>query len=160
MRKFFVLLTLLFITWILLSGIYTPLIISLGVFSVFFTIYILHKLNFLQFNYKINLSLGGFYFLYIPWLLKEIFFSGLKTSYLILFTKKKLKSKFSFVKSSQTTDLGKVIFASSITLTPGTVSIQIDKKEILVHALIEESIEELSNGEMNKRVTLLEMSNK
>ena len=156
MRKFFILLPVLIFTWFLLSGIYSPLLISLGFFSIFFTLYLIYRFNFLQFNHKFDISLISFYFLYIPWLLKEIFISGLKTSYLILFSEKRLKSKFSFVKSTQTTDSGKVIFANSITLTPGTVSVQINENEILVHALVEESIEELSRGEMDTRVTLLE----
>ena len=156
MRKFFVLLTVLFIIWILLSGVYTPLIISLGIFSTFFTLYILRNLNFLEFNSNEYICLYNLFFSYIPWLLKEIFISGFKTSLIILSPKTNLNSKFSFLTTTQRSDSGKVIYANSITLTPGTVSVQIEENKILVHALIEKSIDELSDGEMDKKVSLLE----
>jgi len=56
------------------------------------------------------------------------------------------------VPASQRTDLGKVIYANSITLTPGTISIRIRDGMILVHALSEEAADELLQGEMDRRV--------
>jgi len=49
-----------------------------------------------------------------------------------------------------------VIFANSITLTPGTVSIDVQAGEIEVHALSKEAAEELVKGEMNRRVCAIE----
>ena len=60
------------------------------------------------------------------------------------------------VKSTQGTDLGHVIYANSITLTPGTVSMNVDGDIIEVHALTIEGAENLQAGEMNRRVTLME----
>jgi multicomponent Na+:H+ antiporter subunit E len=57
------------------------------------------------------------------------------------------------VKASQASELGQVIYANSITLTPGTVSIQVEGGEILVHALTTEMAEDLKGGEMDRRVT-------
>lgn len=62
------------------------------------------------------------------------------------------------VKASQTTDVGKVIYANSITLTPGTVSLGLVGDEITVHALIRENIEALESGDMDRRVSQLEKS--
>ena len=47
-------------------------------------------------------------------------------------------------------------FANSITLTPGTISVETGDKEILVHALTEEAMAELQGGEMNRRVVRME----
>ena len=57
------------------------------------------------------------------------------------------------MKVSQTSDLGQVIYANSITLTPGTISVDVANGEILVHALSFEGAETLMEGEMDHRVT-------
>ena len=57
---------------------------------------------------------------------------------------------------SQRTELGRVIYANSITLTPGTVSIDLDDESVLVHALSREGIEGLETGEMDRRVSAVE----
>ena len=49
-----------------------------------------------------------------------------------------------------------MIYANSITLTPGTVSVELDGTEILVHALSAEAADELRQGVMNRFVTGLE----
>ena len=60
------------------------------------------------------------------------------------------------VKATQETELGQVIYANSITLTPGTVTIDIDKDIIIVHALTLKAAEDLESGDMDRRVTALE----
>ena len=60
------------------------------------------------------------------------------------------------VETSQKGTLGRVIYANSITLTPGTVSVRLDEGAILVHALDENFARELEEGEMNRRVAKLE----
>ncbi len=60
-------------------------------------------------------------------------------------------------KSSQKTELGLVIFTNSITLTPGTVSVDIEDDKIIVHALNAELARGVLNGEMDSRVTALEV---
>jgi multicomponent Na+:H+ antiporter subunit E len=56
------------------------------------------------------------------------------------------------VKAGQRRDLGRVIYANSITLTPGTVSIDVEGDEILVHALTREAAEGLRSGVMDRKV--------
>lgn len=57
---------------------------------------------------------------------------------------------------SQRTRLGKTIYANSITLTPGTVAIEVSDKDILVHALTESAFADLAGGEMDRRVSRAE----
>ena len=57
------------------------------------------------------------------------------------------------VSASQKTDLGRVIYANSITLTPGTVSVDVEGGTILVHALSRDGAAALEEGEMDRRVT-------
>lgn len=57
---------------------------------------------------------------------------------------------------TQATDVGKAIHANSITLTPGTVTIEIEEGGFIVHALTRDFADGVLNGEMDRRVTLLE----
>jgi multicomponent Na+:H+ antiporter subunit E len=60
------------------------------------------------------------------------------------------------VNANQRTPLGRVIYANSITLTPGTVSVEMLGDQIRVHALsLEEAADDMS-GDMNDRVCRLE----
>ena len=60
------------------------------------------------------------------------------------------------VTATQRTELGRVILANSITLTPGTVSVDMQGDKISVHALHFEGAEEDLSGEMDRRVCRLE----
>ena len=60
------------------------------------------------------------------------------------------------IKASQRTDLGKTIYANSITLTPGTVTIGLDGDELTIHALTPAAREGLASGEMDRRVAAVE----
>lgn len=57
---------------------------------------------------------------------------------------------------SQRTRLGKTIYANSITLTPGTVAIEVSDDDVLVHALTREAFDDLAGGEMDRRVAGVE----
>jgi multicomponent Na+:H+ antiporter subunit E len=60
------------------------------------------------------------------------------------------------VKASQKTDLGMVIYANSITLTPGTVTIDLQGNRLKVHALTRDTAASLLKGEMDRRVSRVE----
>ena len=55
---------------------------------------------------------------------------------------------------------GVVTYANSITLTPGTVTIEVAEKngttEFLVHAVDQPFADDVESGEMDRRVTALE----
>ena len=57
---------------------------------------------------------------------------------------------------SQITDVGKSTFANSITLTPGTIAIEINKESVLVHAIEKKLISDLKSGEMDVRASNFE----
>ena len=56
------------------------------------------------------------------------------------------------VKSVQKTDIGTVIYANSITLTPGTVTLSVEGNTLLVHALDLQFMHALQEGEMDNRI--------
>ena len=60
------------------------------------------------------------------------------------------------LKAGQVTEMGQVIYGNSITLTPGTITVDIDDGELLVHALTQSGADGLAEGEMDRRITALE----
>ena len=144
--------------WLLLSGIYAPLQIGLGVLSSALVTYVAVRMDSIdrqRFPVRIDLlALLG----YFGWLAREIVLSNLDVSRRILRGRRAISPMVIKVGSSQRTRLGQVIYANSITLTPGTVSINVGENEIRVHALTREAAEGLRRGEMDRRVTGLENS--
>lgn len=93
---------------------------------------------------------------YAPWLAKEIFWSNIAVAKIVLSRKMPLRRSLIMVPAKQRSPIGRVIFANSITLTPGTVAVRLRDHEVLVHGLsLTESAEDMS-GEMGDRVRRLE----
>lgn len=93
---------------------------------------------------------------YFPWLAKEIVVSNIEVTKIICSPKMPLQRNLIEVHANQKTELGKVMLANSITLTPGTVSVNLEEDRILVHALSFDGAEEDLSGEMDRRVCKLE----
>lgn len=94
---------------------------------------------------------------YAPWLAKEIVVSNIEVAKIVLLGLP-LKRNLVVVKSGQKSELGKVIFANSITLTPGTVSVDMESDSVIVHALNLAEANDDQTGEMDARVSRLEKS--
>ena len=139
--------------WLLMSGYYTPLILSLGVISCLLCVYLTIKGKFLD-----NETLPIYFFprliQYTLWLIKEILKSNIQTAKVIIM--KSEEPELFSVKATQKTDEGKVTYANSITLTPGTVTTQIKNDIFEVHALTKDFGDDVRSSEMDKMVTWLE----
>jgi len=90
------------------------------------------------------------------WLGKEIILANISVAKHVWLGNKTISPTLATIKISQNSDIGKVIYANSITLTPGTVTVDLVGDQIVVHSLLRESIEALEAGEMDRRVTQLE----
>ena len=139
--------------WLLMSGYYTPLILSLGVISCILCVYLTIKGKFLD-----NETLPVYFFprliQYTLWLIKEILKSNITTAKVIIM--KSEEPELFSVKATQKTNEGKVTYANSITLTPGTVTTQIKNDIFEVHALTKDFGDDVRSSEMDKMVTWLE----
>ena len=139
--------------WLLMSGYYTPLILSLGVISCLLCVYLTIKGKFLD-----NETLPIYFFprliQYTIWLIKEILKSNIQTAKVIIM--KSEEPELFSVKATQKTNEGKVTYANSITLTPGTVTTQIKNDIFEVHALTKDFGDDVRSSEMDKMVTWLE----
>jgi multicomponent Na+:H+ antiporter subunit E len=142
--------------WLLNSGHYTLLILSLGLFSIALVLYIAHRMDVVDHEsqplHLITLRIPGYHL----WLVKEIILSNISVVKHIWLGNETISPILTTIKASQKTDMGKVIYANSITLTPGTVAVDLVGDQIKVHALSRENIEVLQAGEMDRRVCRLE----
>ena len=141
--------------WLLWSGHYTPLIISLGAISLAMVMGIALRMKIVDDEgapVHLPLRLVG----YLPWLFWEIAKANVDVALCILRPGLPISPRVLEVRSGQHTDVGRVIYANSITLTPGTVSIDTDGDAITVHALTAAAAAGVLNGEMDRRVSRLE----
>jgi len=90
--------------------------------------------------------------IYIPWLLYHIFLSSIQVTRLIWTGKTKVSPSIAKLPVSSVPENKKVLYANSITLTPGTLSVDLDEEEVTVHALESSSIEELKQGGMADKI--------
>ncbi|MFQ5467420.1 MAG: Na+/H+ antiporter subunit E [Kiloniellaceae bacterium] len=145
----------LFGTWLLLSGFFEPLLLGLGVFSSALVVLIAWRMDMVD-REGHPIHLGWRVLVYWVWLGGEIVKANIDVARRIVDPKMPIDPVLVLVKASQESELGQVIYANSITLTPGTVSIRVADNEILVHAVASEMARDLEQGEMDRRVTALE----
>ncbi|MEX2582469.1 MAG: Na+/H+ antiporter subunit E [Gemmatimonadota bacterium] len=146
----------LFGLWLVLSGHYTSFLLMVGAASTFFAVYIAVRMDLVDHEGVPVIHLTARLWTYIPWLLKEIVLSNIAAVRIILSPDLPIKPMMLRVRSRQRTDLGRVIFANSITLTPGTVTVAVVGDTLFVHALDGESAGNMDDSEMNRRVAGLE----
>tara|TARA_Y100001936_G_C15824442_1_gene533436 strand:- start:236 stop:655 length:420 start_codon:yes stop_codon:yes gene_type:complete len=136
-----------------MSGHYSVLIVSLGIISCAFCVYVAKRGKLID-----DEGLPTFFIPrllnYLMWLFKEILKSNVITAKVII--NGKVEPEIFTVKSSQVTDVAKVTYANSITLTPGTVTTKIQKDVFEVHALNSDFGNDVRTNEMDKKVTWLE----
>ena len=143
--------------WLLLSGhLAEPLLLALGLASVILVVVIVHRMDVLDHEtHPVHLSVR--LPLYWGWLIKEIVLANIDVGKAILGVRGAVASPTVFkVRASQRTEVGRVIYANSITLTPGTVTIAVEDDELTIHALTSGAVEGLESGEMDRRVREIE----
>ena len=143
---------LLFVFWLLLSGHFEPLLLGLGVASVVLTIFLVERMNVIDDeSYPIHLSsqLPAFFI----YLFREIIITNIDVAKRILSSNSNsISPQLIEIPITQKTNLGCVIYANSITLTPGTVSVEMTEDKITVHALTKQAADDLSTGTMAKAI--------
>lgn len=143
--------------WLLNSGLYTFIIMGLGVASVILVLFITRRMDVVDAEsvpIQLSLRLPRYY----AWLVKEIVISNIQVVKHIWMGNQSISPTITTITCHQKTDMGKVIFANSITLTPGTVAIDLVGDQVTVHALIKEDLDALIAGEMDRRVCRVEQS--
>lgn len=140
--------------WLALSGYFKPLLLSLGAVSCVFVAWITLRKSLIDDRSVLPEIRWGRWLRYKIWLVGQIAGSAVDVAFRILDPKLPVSPTVEHV-PADLSDLGKVIYANSITLTPGTVSINLTDDEIVVHALTREGMDTLKTGEMHRRVKAL-----
>lgn len=142
--------------WVLLSGIIEPLILGFGLASSLAVAWIKLRADRrdgdpVPFALRIGRLPG-----YLLWLSWEIVKSNIDVSRRILSPRLPIAPAVRWLPASQRSELTRVIYADSITLTPGTLSIDLEDGAVEVHALTESALDVLERGEMDARVCRLD----
>lgn len=140
--------------WLLWSGLYKPLLLGLGVFSCVLTIYIKYRMDYFR-TEVFALQFSRRLIVYWLWLSKEVFKSSLDVARIILSPSLPISPRVVTIKASSENPVDQATLANSITLTPGTLAVDVHNGEITVHALTEAGADELMKGEMDRRVLAL-----
>ena len=147
--------TLLAALWLLLSGYFTALQLSFGVAACAFTAWLTARLGLLRAD-DLRLGIGLRSPAYSLWLAWEIVKSNLHVARVVLSPRMRLQRQVVDLRPSQKSALGVAIYANSITLTPGTLTLDADGDHLAAHALTTQVADDLTSGEMDRRVTKLE----
>nr|WP_321361238.1 Na+/H+ antiporter subunit E [uncultured Hyphomonas sp.] len=136
--------------WLGMSGHNTPMILSLGGVSLIVTCILAYRLDIIDREGAPYVRLVGF-ILYFPWLAKEIVKANISVIRACLKADLDIAPALVKVKTICKSDLAKVTFANSITLTPGTVTVEIEGDKLLVHGLYEQDSQPEAFAEMDQR---------
>lgn len=145
--------------WLLLSGHYTTWLIASGAVSAFVVAWLLRLANVSDVEgLPIERVIGGV--LYWPWLVLEIAKSTLSVTRVILDPRLPISPRLVRAPIGPKTPVGIATYANSITLTPGTLSVEVDRQrgEMVVHALTDATASDLLTGAMDHRVRRFEGS--
>jgi multicomponent Na+:H+ antiporter subunit E len=140
--------------WLTLSGYFhDPLLLSLGALSVGITILLTLRMRILDEESAPYTRIFGF-LRYSVWLLVEIIKANIIVAKAILRPDMVLTPRMIRIKTLPETGFGRALFANSITLTPGTVSVDLDNDEVIVHSLLVELNGKEGFAEMSRRCAL------
>ncbi len=156
MKNILGLVLILSIFWLVNSGHFGALLLSLGVLSVAGVVLINKRMEAVDGGYESPVLLSLRLPAYLLWLTWEIIKSNIEVSGYIWLRTSAIKPTVFKVTADQKTDVCKVLYANSIIMTPGTLTLDVQDNVFEVHALTGDFAETLKQGEMNRRVKGLE----
>ena len=140
--------------WMLLSGHFTALLLSFGVLSVVLVVWLVIRMDRADKERRIvspTPALIGYW----GWLLWAVVKANIDVAKRIWHPDLPIDPNWSRLETKVSTPLEKTFYANSITLTPGTLTTNVNEDHFMVHALSQEGIRELREGEMERRILRL-----
>lgn len=142
------------VLWLLWSGHRSLFMLSVEAVAILLVVVLSARMRTIdQESYPFEIA--GEVLRYLPWIVWQIVLSNLAVSRMILRPNMRLKPVLVSIPANQATVIGRVIHANSITITPGTISLDVTETSILVHAL-HESMDPTDN--LDARLCRLERS--
>jgi multicomponent Na+:H+ antiporter subunit E len=148
----------LFAFWVALSGYFDPLHLGSGVLCTAAVALLSRELQMIDLpapaGARLHLAALPWHriALYAVWLLREIAIANWQVVRIVLDPRLPAKPALVRFRTSLVTDLGKTVFANSITLTPGTITVEVAGDEFVVHALVADEPMVAALHEMERRV--------
>lgn len=140
--------------WVLLSGHFSPLLLGSGAASVLLVVWFLRRMDLADKEpCTLYPSLG--LTLYIGWLLWCVVKANIDLAKRILHPGLPIEPNWSRLDTQVESHIEKTLYANSITLTPGTLTTDVNDDHFMIHALSREGMEELREGEMQRRIRKL-----
>ncbi len=140
--------------WLLLSGHYTALILSLGGLSVLIVTWFIRRMD------RVDGELGVLpmrprLLYYLLWLMWQVVLSNIDLVRRIWDPTLPIRPTWRRLDIKVTSVPAKTLYANSITLTPGTLTTDVREDHFLVHSLSPDGIDELRKGGMEKQIQRL-----
>ena len=126
------------------------MLLTLGAISIVLTLWIAKRMRILD-SETAPYSTVFQTVSYFAWLFVEIVKANLAVVKAVLSPNLTVSPTMTRIPTPQKTDIGRVMFANSITLTPGTVSVDVQDDHILVHALLSEMANPDDFADMSER---------
>lgn len=141
------------LAWILWSGLYQPLVLGLGLFSCLLSAWLARRMGFFRHALPLRslLRLPAYWW----WLLREIVRSSIEVAGIVLNPALPVSPRLVRIDSGERSEAGTVILGNSITLSPGTVTIDVHEGQLLVHCLTDAGAKALEGEETRRRVAAL-----
>lgn len=149
--RILILLLLLIAAWVLWSGYLKPLLLGLGALSCILTVWIVRRMGYFDdemFAFHYDWRLLGFW----AWLAGEVVKSSIEVARVVLRRKVEVEPTVVDIDGSGLGPVDLALLGNSITLTPGTLTLDVYEGRLRVHALTSDSADALKSGEMQRRV--------
>ncbi len=153
--RMFATIVLLSAVWLLWSGHFEPLMLGLGAISIGLVAWLSRRMGLVD-DESFPFALAWELLKFIPWVLWQVIKTNIEVARLILAPSLPIQPHLVRLPIRQRTVFGQVIHANTITITPGTVTLDVRHNHFLVHALTDGSIDESGAGELDRRVARLE----
>jgi multicomponent Na+:H+ antiporter subunit E len=137
--------------WVVLSGHIEPVFVGLGALSVGLVCWLSRRAELslpVRVTARLALLLPG----YSLWLAKEVLVSAFGVARRVWSPRLALVPTVAATLSGGLPEPAQVVYANSITLTPGTLSLEVGEDHIEVHSLDPAGIKSLHAGAMLRRV--------
>lgn len=142
--------------WIVLSGHFDPLLLGLGLGSVGLVVLFLRRMDKADLEPEAVVP-NGRMLRYVFWLGGCVIRSNIDVARRIWHPALPVELRWSRIDTALKSPLEKSIYANSITLTPGTLTTDVHEDHLVVHSLSQEGIDELRDGEMERRISRIRL---
>jgi multicomponent Na+:H+ antiporter subunit E len=141
----------LFAFWLLLSGHYDLFHLSLGLICSLLVAFVSSDLLIEEISGSNRIRKTLRFIAYVPWLIYQVVLANLHVAYLIV-NPRAIDPRVVRFKTKLRSEFSMVTLGNSITLTPGTITMDIVDGEFFVHALSKKVADDLLGGEMERRI--------